>query len=435
MKKVLGLLFVAAMAVNFSGCDELTEISEGVCGPCGTIANGDATISGNAALDGIFKAVGTLKMSTGSINADFNARLKNLAAVFDIDAEGMATADLVAEIKAQFNAQIKAQGTLKIDIVEPKCSADISVSASASAQCEAKAGCDVDVSASCDPGELSFVCEGQCTGGCSGTCSGECSAKLEAGVECTGTCKGACDLSVEGGGCEGTCSGTCDGTCSLENAEGECEGECEGTCTGSCEMPSAGGSCSGECKGECVVELEAGAECSGTCEGSCEGECTGGCEGSFDPPSCNAEASASCEASADCSAQAEAQASASLKCTPPSIDIVFEGSLDPSAKAELLAKLEAFKVEMIGVVQGMFQLRGLIEGNAELDIEPPVITIGYAIEDFIEVVASGEFEVEAVGLLPCVVPAFEESADVLVNLVGDMEATVSGQLELFTLLN
>jgi hypothetical protein len=429
MKKYSGWLLAAMVAASMgllSSCDA----AEKLCGPCGTIANGDATISGNAALDGIFKAVGTLKMSTGSINADFNARLKNLAAVFEIDAEGMATADLIAEIKAQFNAQIKAKGELKIDFVEPKCSADISVSASASAQCEAKAGCDVDVSASCDPGELSFVCEGQCSGGCTGVCEGECTAKVDA--ECSGTCKGSCDLSVEGGGCEGTCKGDCEGTCSLTNTEGECEGECDGTCTGSCKLPEAGASCTGTCKGECKVAVEA--ECEGTCEGSCNAECSGGCEGKFDPPSCNASVDAECKAEANCSAQAEAQASASLKCTPPSLSIKFEGDLNASAHAEVLAKIEGFKIEMIGMIKGMFELKGLLYGNAELDIEPPVVTIGVAIQDFIELVGSGDFEIEAVGLLPCVVPAFDESADVLINLVGDLEATVSGQLEIFALL-
>jgi len=432
------LLLGAAALVH--GCDDdnvAIDDQESICGPCGTIANGDSTISGNASLDGIFKAVGTLDMSTGSIKANFDGRVKNIAGIFGIEAEGMATADLIEEIKAEFSAQISAniQGGLKVDYVPPSCSADISVSASASAQCEAKAGCDVDVSAECDPGELSFACEGKCTGGCTGTCSGSCTVEAELAASCEGTCKGACDLSVEPGVCEGTCKGECSGTCTLENTDGECEGECDGDCTGSCELPSAGGSCSGECKGECVIDASAGVECEGKCEGSCDAECSGGCEGNFEPPSCNAEASANCEASADCQAQAEAQASASLECTPPSLDISveFSGGVDASAQAEILAKLEAFRVEMVGVVKGMFELKGLIEGNAELDIEPPVVTIGVAIEGFIDEVESGDFKIAA-GLLPCVVPAFQEAGDVLVNLAGDMEGTISGQLELSALL-
>lgn len=439
-RRTASAVMFVAMTISILGCDESSvpiDDVESICGPCGTVANGDATISGNAQLDGIFKAVGTLKMSTGSIKAGFDGRVKNIAAILDIDVEGMATADIIAEIETEFGAQITANldGGLTVDFVEPKCSADISVSASASAQCEAKAGCDVDVSAECDPGELSFKCEGQCSGGCDVGCEGSCTVSAEAAAECSGTCKGSCDLTVAGG-CEGTCKGTCDGTCSLENTSGECEGECSGNCEGTCELPSAGGSCSGECKGECTFEATAEAECSGKCEGSCGGECTGGCEGSFEPPSCNAEASANCEASADCSAQAEAQASASLECTPPSIDISYQFSagVDASAQAEIMGKLELFKVEMIGVVKGMFELRGLIEGNADLNIDPPVVTIGVAIEAFIDAVGSGDVEIEAVGLLPCVVPAFEESLSVVTDLPGDMSATISGQLSLFALI-
>ena len=428
MKKVFSLfammLLVAGLA---SSCDAASKM----CGPCGQIENGDATITGMAQLDGIFKALGTLDASAGSIKANFDGNVRDLAAVFGIEAEGMATADIVTEIKAEFAAQITAQGSITVDYVPPSCSADISVSASASAQCEAKAGCDVDVNAECDPGQLSFACEGKCTGGCSGSCSGSCTVEVDA--ECSGTCKGSCDLSVDPGGCEGTCKGDCEGTCSLTNTAGDCEGECDGTCTGSCKLPEAGGSCSGTCKGECKVE--AAAECSGKCEGECDMECTGGCEGSFEPPSCNAEASASCEASADCSAQAEAQASASLKCTPPSLAIVFEGDLDASAQAEVLAKLELFKVKMIGVIQGMFELRGLVEGNADLNIDPPVVTIGIAIEDFAQAVANGEVEIVAVGLLPCAAPAFEEAADIIGGIAGDMEGTISAQLDLVSVLN
>jgi len=427
---------IAATTITTTGCD---DAASALCGDCGTIANGDATISGNAELDGIFKAVGTLKMSTGSINADFDARVKNLAAVFDIDVTGKSTAKLVAEIKGEFAAQITAHldGGIEVDYVEPKCSADISVSASASAQCEAKAGCNVDVDAECDPGELSFKCEGKCSGGCSAECKGTCSVKVEAEGGCTGTCTGSCDLSVTPGVCEGTCKGTCSGDCTLTNAAGECEGECNGDCTGTCELPSAGGSCSGSCKGECKMELTAEAKCEGTCEGSCSGECTGGCEGKFDPPSCDVNASASCEASADCKAQAEAQASASFKCTPPSIDIAykFSAGLDASAKAEVIAKLDAFKVEMIGIVKGMVELKGLIEGNASLGIEPPVVTIGVAVQNFTKAIASGKFEIKAVALLPCAKDAFVETTKVLTGLPTKMAGTIKAQVELFTLLD
>ena len=267
---------VLALGALFA-CETIKKGTEGFCGPCGTIANGDATITGMAQLDGVFKSLGTLNASTGSIKAGFDAEVRELAAVFGIDTEGMATADIVTEIKAEFETQINAHlsGGISVKYEEPSCSADLSVSASAQAQCEAKADCDVDVSAQCDPGELSVKCEGRCSGGCSAECSGSCTVTAELAASCEGTCKGSCDLSVEGGVCEGECTGTCDS----EDVEGV---ECDGVCQGSCELPEAGGSCSGECKGECTVTGSAAADCEGKCEGECSGECTGGCEGSFE---------------------------------------------------------------------------------------------------------------------------------------------------------
>jgi len=419
-------------------CETIKKGTEGFCGDCGTIANGDATITGMAQLDGIFKSLGTLNASTGSIKASFDAEVKELAAVFGIDTEGMATAAIVTEIKAQFEAQIGAHldGGISVKYEPPSCSADLSVSASAQAQCEAKADCNVDVSVQCDPGELSVVCEGTCSGGCSGECSGSCTVTAEAAADCTGgTCKGSCDLSADGGSCEGECTGTCEG----DDVEGV---ECDGVCQGSCELPEAGGECTGECRGECKLEAVAEGSCEGKCEGGCEGECTGGCQGSFDPPSCGANAEVECEATADCQAQAEAQASASMSCTPPTLQIDYELDVDADAavRAEVVGKLKAFKVRMVAIVQGFAELRALLEGNAELDIDPPIVTIAAQCEAFATAVADGEIEIEAPGLLPCAVPAFEEAIDLLDpenedSIIVSMQATVTAQLDLLSLLD
>lgn len=436
MKKVFSLFAIMVLAAGLmSSCDA----AEKLCGPCGEVANGDSTITGIAELDGIFKAVGTLKMSSGAIKANFDGRLEELAGVFGIDAEGMATAEIIAEIQAQFDAQISAnlQGGISVKYEEPVCSANLSVSASASAQCEAKAGCDVDVNVQCDPGELSVQCEGKCTGGCSGGCQGSCTVSAEAAAACSGTCKGSCDLSVEGGTCEGTCKGDCSVACEVEDSAGNCAGECTGTCTGNCELPEVGGSCSGECKGECKVELAAEAECSGKCEGSCTAECTGGCEGSFDPPSCGGNADVECEASADCSAQAEAQASASFECSPPTIqiDYQFSASADASARAEVEGKLKAVKVKLVEIFKGFAEMRGLIEGNAELDIDPPVVTIGASIETFMTALGNGDIKIEYAGLAACAIPAFEEAGQILVDVPTDMAATLQAQADLLAVFN
>jgi hypothetical protein len=436
MKKVFSLFVIMVFAAGLmSSCDA----AEKLCGPCGEVANGDSTITGITQLDGVLKAVGTLKMSSGAVKANFDGRLAELAGVFGINAEGMATADIIAEIQTQFDAQISAnlQGGISVKYEEPSCSANLSVSASASAQCEAKAGCDVDVNVQCDPGELSVACEGKCTGGCSGGCTGSCTLSAEAAAECSGTCKGSCDLTVSGGECEGTCKGECEGTCEVQNTDGSCAGSCEGTCTGNCELPEVGGSCSGECKGECKVELAAEAECSGKCEGSCSAECTGGCEGTFDPPSCGGNADVECEAEADCSAQAEAQASASLECTPPSIqiDYQFSASADASAQAEVEGKLKAVKVKLVEIFKGFAEMRGLIEGNADLGIDPPVVTIGDSITALGDAVAAGEIKIEYAGLAACAIPALEEAGQILVDVPTEMGATLQAQIDLLAVFD
>lgn len=451
---VIAVLAAACFSIALIQCDAADDlVGDGgglpdldtFCGTCGKVSNGDATISGNAKLDGIFKAIGTLNLATGSIKANFDTHVKALAKVFGIatvntDGTAKTTAALVTEIKAQFNAQILAQleGGIEVQYQEPKCSADISVSVSAQAQCEAKAGCTVD--AECDPGELSFTCEGTCSGSCDGTCSGNCTVQGELAASCTGTCKGSCDLSVSGGGCDGTCKGTCSGNCSLTNAQGQCEGKCEGTCTGTCELPSIGGSCSGSCKGECTMDASAQAKCEGKCEASCSGKCTGGCEGKFDPPSCTAEGS--CDASADCKAQAEAQASASLTCTPPSLDIAynFKAGATADVQADVMGKLDLFKAEMIGVIQGMAELKILIEGKTDANgvvvVESPLAQLKTSVSGFVSGGVDGlaSFSV-APGLIPCVIPAFTEAGNILASLGTNMSATISAQADLFAVLS
>jgi len=446
MKKLLTVLTVLAV-LGLSGfmmagaCD---NPGEALCGECGTIENGDATISGMAQLDGIFKAVGTLKTSTGSINASFDSNVRAIAeGVFDINVEGMSTADVVAAIEGAFDAWITANvdGGVKIVYVAPKCSANVNVAVTAQAQCEAKADCNVDVE--CEPGKMSFECSGKCEGSCEGTCEvPTCTVKVEPGqANCSGTCQGSCTVAVDGSaGCEGTCQGTCDGECSAYDGQGNCNGSCSGNCNGSCTaQASAEASCEGECHGECKIEgPEAEASCEGKlgCSGSCEGSCSGGCEGEIKAPKC--EGNAECSASADCEAQASAQASASLECTPPSlsIDFAFAAGVDAGAQADFKVKLEKFKVGMIAILQGMANLRALVDADAaaEIGIEPPLVAINASIQAFLSDLTSGNIELEAPGLLPCATQAFSDSATIIKNLPGEMKATIELQLRMAALL-
>ncbi|MDJ0764599.1 MAG: hypothetical protein QNJ97_16595 [Myxococcota bacterium] len=476
MKHLLAVLFsIGVFGVLMGGAcgdddDSLIPIDgEDLCGPCGTLANGATTISGDARIDGLLKAVGTLGVRTGSIKANFDADVKELAAVFMTQAEIDASTNLVAELKAKIQAEITAnvEGGLSVQYQPPKCSADISVAVEAQAQCEAQAGCTGE----CDPGSVSVQCEGSCEGSCEGTCEGgslSCSAELTVEGQCSGTCEGSCELtgpavacegtctggcSVEAAGtCEGTCTGTCDGTCDFQNAEGQCKGNCDGTCTGKCEVQIEGscsgecngsceftppsGQCQGTCQGECRVAVEAGASCEGEppkCEGKCTGSCSAGCEGEITPPSCSVD----CEASANCQAQASAQASASLECTPPSLEVAFnlKADLNAQAQAEFKAKMQEFKVKMIAILQGFAELKGLVQGDAELGVESPLAIITGEVDAIISggVDGLGNFDI-AIGLLPCVFPAIQEAGSILASAVGDFTATISAQAELAALV-
>jgi hypothetical protein len=470
---VLGLLGTVI------ACDELQE----VCGPCGKVSTGDTTISGDAKLDGFFKAVGTLGAATATIQGDFRGEIEALAEVFGsaCAAEDAATAcadlelgDLVAEVKGTIEAEIDANvtGSLSVKYEPPKCSANASVAVEAQAQCEAKAKCDV--STECQAGEVDVTCSGQCSGSCEGECTGgtvTCEVELEVDGTCGAQCQGSCEVKGPSVACEGTCAGTCtveagaectgtcDGNCTgtcdgtdITDAPcaGECEGDCtaqchiqgsgtcEGTCNGECEYTPADGSCEGSCKGECHAVAEGNVECDGQplkCEGKCDGSCSAECNGTVTPPSCSAEGS--CEASAECKASASAQASASLECTPPSLEVDFSlaAGLDAQAKAEFLAKMEELKLRMVAIVQGMFKLRALVDVDyaTEIGIESPITVIEGQIEGFIDLGIS-EFDVPK-GLLPCVIPAFDETIDIMAAVASDTVGTIQGQLEIVAVLN
>jgi len=274
-------------------------------------------------------------------------------------------------------------------------------------------------------------CSGSCSGGCSGECSGGC--VMEASGICEGTCTGSCELEV-GGTCEGICRGGCSGECSLVNSQGECEGECDGECSGSCEL-KAGGECSGECHGECEVEVTA--ECSGECHGSCSGSCSGGCEGEVTPPSCSAEGS--CDATADCQASASAQGSASLECTPPTLNLRYDFKVelenDLEAQAKFVAKMAALKVHMMGIVQGMYKMRALVDPDyaASLGIDPPLVMIAGQFEVLLTADLDS-FDIPP-GKLPCVLPALEESVDILTDMSTDLAGVFQAQFEIVGVLD
>lgn len=430
MKK--GLIFASAAVLSLvaasmiSGCDKAKEAAEAACGPCGTVAEGDIGISGNAKLDGFFKAVADLNNANVAINADFVANVAELETAFGIKATADATLGtrvtaLVKEIKAQVTANV--DGGLKVNYVPPQCSANLSVAVQAQASCEAKAGCDAKV----DPGSVSVTCEGSCTGGCTGSCEGTATCKVEApSVECTGTCEGKCAVDVTAE-CSGTCKGTCTGECSVRDADGNCNGTCSGTCTGTCET-NVQGSCSGTCSGSCTAS-KGSAECTGElkCEGKCGGSCSGGCEGKATPPS----ASVDCDATAKCEGQASAQASANLECTPPQLTAGFElkatASAEASAKFE--AQMEVLKVKGAAILAGFAKYQALIDGKIDGKVvfeTSPLAQIKTQLGGVVSAGVKGDLFVDIpTGRIACVIPAMEDS----VKALGDMATNAAGTLK------
>lgn len=418
-------LFTGFTMTAVQGCD---DAAENLCGPCGTIATGQLSISGDARLDGFFSAVADLQGASAKVRGNFEAELRALGEIYgmgDAQINAQFVTDLIAEIRADINANV--QGGFRLKYVPPRCSANVEVSASAQAQCEVNAGCEVDV----DPGMASVSCEGQCQGSCEGGCEGNVSCTPPGGsVMCDVGCEGTCELSAAAA-CEGTCRGECDGECSLTNAEGECEGQCNGMCQGTCEL-SGMAQCEGTCHGTCHASVTP-PECEGSisCSGQCMGSCSGGCAGEFEPPSASAE----CDASADCSAQAEAKAEANIECRPPSLEFGFElaAGLDASARADFLAKLDLIRIHLAGALQAAAQAQALFSGEieGELVFNPsPVASLVAELQGFASAEAIAEFDIPA-GRLPCVVPAFQEAISGMDDVRGDLQFTAQASVELF----
>lgn len=424
--------FGAPLVIMGAGAMATTACDPEVCGPCGSVVNGDVGISGSAKLDGFFKAVSDLNGAVVTASGDFEASLAELEAAFGLEAEGdlKARVDaLVAEIQAEVSAN--ASGGLVVDIVPAQCSANVDVAVEAQANCEASADCEV--SAECEGGEVSVECEGSCEGTCEGECSADATAMCEVdagGVECEGTCEGSCELEAAAT-CEGKCFGDCSGECSARDGEGNCAGKCDGECTGTCEL-SAAAECSGTCTGSCTAEAPSGG-CEGDaelkCEGTCEGSCSGGCEGTATPPECSAEGE--CEASADCQAQAEAQASANVECTPPQIEFGFAFTGDASAEASFRAKMGALRAEAPVMLQSFVKLKALFDGevNGEVVFDPaPVVTVTQSFEAVVKEGAEGELFADVpAGKISCVIPAMEESISLLGDLSSEAQASIEAQ--------
>jgi len=429
----IGLVTAFVMTVSCDG-DGIGDVAGDVCGPCGSIASGQLSISGNTQLDGFFTAVANLQGASATIRAGFEADVLALADVYGI-AEAEVDAAFVAQITAAIRADFEANvdGGIRLRYQPPRCSANVSVAVEAQASCEASAECDVQV----DPGMVAVECMGECSGSCEGECSGggiTCTPPMGS-AGCDVGCEGSCELSAAAS-CEGTCHGSCDGACSASSDDGaRCDGRCEGMCEGTCEL-DAMASCSGTCHGTCHASVTP-PECMSEpirCEAQCMGMCSGGCAGEFEPPS----ASANCEASAECNAQASAQAEASLECTPPSLDFGFEfaAGLDASAEAAFLAKLDLLKVRLAAILQGSARVTALVDGEVDGEVvfnPSPVAELTTSIGGLVSTALNGDIQI-ATGRIPCVVGAFQEAGQVMTSVAGELSATAAAQADFVALV-
>jgi hypothetical protein len=468
---------VAALGLGLlgsAGCDAAEKAAE-TCGlACTTdsegkvlgVAEGNASISGLASIDGFFQSVVNFNKAATQVSADINAEIEGIGLAVGLDPSKIKASlegkgDLGAEISGQLMADFGAE--LTINAQPPKCQVDASVTLEAQAKCNASANCEVEpgsvpkcmgectaeVSAS---GECSAEAEIKCEVSgpsveCKGECSGGCEVVLEADLKCDASCTGSCNLEVAAQ-CDGTCNGTCDGSCSVMNTDGSCAGKCSGKCEGKCEL-EAGGSCAGKCEGKCeatgMAALNCDTKCSGSCKatppsGKCEGSaqakcevmadakagCTASCDGEFVPPKANCEASASCEASA------KADAKVSASCTPPSIaiDVKFsaKGKFDVSAEGQagidaqakfdfVLGELKARLPRLLASLK-----KGEIVFQAGLDLAGDGKT---AVEGSLKAIADGDINAVAAYRLTagnCVVPELKKVASV----IGDASVGVKG---------
>lgn len=350
------------------------------------IAQGNAAITGVASADAFFGQVISFQNAAGGVAGGIKAQLDAIRGDFGI----AANADLAAELKAKFDANLEAG--VKFEAEPPKCQADVQ------ATIEAKARCEGEV----NPGKASVECKGSCEVDASVEAKCDASADLVCtvrapSVECKGSCQGTCTAMVMAdASCTGTCSGKCEGSCSayVKNTKGEveCAGKCNGMCTGSCEAEfAAAAECKGTCKGECTVtNPEAG--CKGAVRAECKAKadamvmCEGKCTGEFEPPSAKVE----------CQASARADAKINVQCTPPRVALSYKLKATGTAQADILARAKfeaALKVlvstRLPALKASLARADSVVDAGADL-----VASAGGALKGAFEAGAKGSVRVQ-----------------------------------------
>ena len=313
------------------------------------IVEGNASISGFAAIDEFFASVVKFRTVSSSVAASIQSEIGQIQAGFRITPAQLqaANGDINAAIRAKVTAAL--DGAVVVRAEAARCDIDAKASFEAKARCEASAGCQVMAT----PPMVSVECAGSCEAEASVMASCSAGAMISCTVRdpsfvCAGQCSGECTVDLMAAAqCNGTCNGMCQGTCSAMGANGQCAGTCSGMCTGKCTLDAdVTASCNGSCSGECTYTPPS-AMCTANATVRCEAQgsasvmCSGRCDGQVTPPMVNAQ----CQAEATCEASAKADASLTVQCKPPSVEIDyrFRANADAAIVADVRSGLNTLK--------------------------------------------------------------------------------------------
>lgn len=309
------LILGCCIAVSaLPGCEEVLE----VCQPCGILAEGDRTISGDPRIDGTFEALQEIRLRVEEMARDHEQRLEELMTVFSISEESGTTA-LKAEVARMFGPSSASPATTAVRW--SRCFVDWESAVSAELSCERRL-CNSRISAT------AALCRGFFIGGCPSTEEGGCYRQSD--DACDGLCIGVCS-GVVAETCTGTCRGTCEGgTCFAFDSQGACSGHCTGKCSGSCEFDAPFG-CDGVCTGLCSrVVADAGCDELDEIRGGCSAVAEpGSCRGHLFVAGCDEQCRDCLNEAQDCREMAKFIAWSRMTCDPTIVTVSLDMTQDP----------------------------------------------------------------------------------------------------------
>jgi hypothetical protein len=376
----------AIMQANFGLQADMEAKVKAALAAGANLKNLAAEVEGDVSL-----ACGNLAKDLGASDADIAPKEEGPGK------KAEAACNIAVKVLGEVKAKAKISGSLKVDVVPPKCSASMSAMADCAGSCDASVkGGKAEVK--CEGGEISGECSAECKGSCDVQAGGKCEGA------CSGSCEGSCEASFSGT-CGGECDGKCDGKASTADGKGKgkCSGKCEGKCTGG-GKGSCGGSCSGKCSATC--EVKAAAKCEGTCHGGCSVEFKEPkCSGTIEPP----------KVSAECKANCDAQVSGKVECTPARVSVSFAGAADAEASAKLKGAIEKNLPAILKVTLGM-----------KARLEGAVASVKSTIEGVQAVVkGGGSAALKVVGCFAAAIKA-QVDASVSINVSVKASASASG---------